>query len=130
MPQTPEEIVQASVDAYNAHDVEAYVACFAPAATFGHLGGRILLDSREAMNGFYAMQFSERPNIQCSVKQRSVMGPFVVDLQALSGEGMPAMEAMVVHEIREERIVKVWYSPISGGPPNHGSGAPHGTAAH
>jgi hypothetical protein len=39
---TPESVVQASIDAYNAHDVNAYIALFTPAATFGQLGGRIL----------------------------------------------------------------------------------------
>ncbi len=123
---SPEAVVQRNIDAYNAHDVAAYVATFTPAATFAQLGGRTLLDSREAMQGFYTQFFAARPTVQCTVKQRAVLGPFVVDLQQISDADQPGMqplEAMVISEVREGRITKVWYSPLSanphGGPPAH-----------
>ena len=56
----PEAVAEANVNAYNAHDLELYIATFAPAATFGQLGGRILLDSRDAMRGFYRQLFTAR----------------------------------------------------------------------
>ena len=121
---SPETIVQANIDAYNAHDLDAYIATFTPSATFGQLGGRILLDSRDAMAGFYKQFFEARPTVHCKIKQRSVLGPFVIDLQeiadeAISAQEQPAMQAMIISEIREGRISKVWYSPLSGGPPAH-----------
>ncbi len=121
---SPEAVVQANIDAYNAHDLDAYLATFTPAATFGSLGGRILLDSRDAMKGFYRQFFDARPTVHCEVKQRTVMGPFVIDLQSISSPdvaetGQPPMEAMVISEVRDGRITKVWYSPVSGGPPAH-----------
>ena len=117
---SPETVVQRSINAYNAHDVEAYIATFTPAATFGQLGGRILLDSRDAMKGFYQQMFAARPTVRCDIRQRSVMGPFVIDLQEISGEGQPGMQAMVLSEVREGRISKVWYSPLAAGsPPAH-----------
>lgn len=109
----PEAVVQASIDAYNAHDLDAYVAAFAPAATFGQLGGRILLDSRDAMQGFYRELFEARPTVRCEVKQRAVMGSFVIDLQEISGEDQPGMQAMVISEVRDGRIRAVWYSPLT-----------------
>lgn len=129
---TPEAVVQANIDAYNAHDLDAYIATFAPSATFGQLGGRILLDSRDAMKGFYRQFFDARPTVRCEIKQRSVMGPFVIDFQQISDPALtaagedtvpeskpPVMEALVISEVREGRISKVWYSPLSGGPPAH-----------
>ena len=121
---TAEIVVQTSVDAYNAHDLDGYIACFTPAATFGQLGGRVLLDSRDAMRGFYGQFFAERPNVHCTVRSRSVMGPFVIDLQEvgspeLADEAQAPMQAMVISEVREGRIAKVWYAPLSGGSPAH-----------
>ena len=121
---TPEVVVQASIDAYNAHDLDGYMACFIPAATFGQLGGRILLDSREAMRGFYGQFFAERPTVHCTIRSRSTMGPFVIDLQEigspeLAGEAQAPMQAMVISEVREGRIAKIWYAPLSGGSPAH-----------
>ncbi len=117
--QTPEETVQANIDAYNAHDVDALMATFSPAATFGQLGGRILLDGRAPMQGFYTQLFAARPTVRCQVKQRTVMGPFVVEMHEISGDDQPDMQAMFISEVREGQIVKVWYSPLSGAPPAH-----------
>ena len=116
---TPEAIVQANVDAYNAHDLDRYIATFTPSATFGQLGGRILLDSRDAMQGFYRQLFQDRPTVQCTVRSRTVIGPFVIDLQEISspelaGQGQPPMQAMVLSEVREGRIARIWYAPLSG----------------
>jgi hypothetical protein len=117
--QTPEEVAQANIDAYNAHDVNALIATFTPSATFGQLGGRILLDGRGPMQGYYSQLFEARPTVRCEVKQRTVMGPFVVELQEISGDDQPGMQAMLISEVREGQIVKVWYSPLAGGPPAH-----------
>ena len=119
---TPEEVVQRSIDAYNAHDLETYIAAFTPSATFGQLGGRTLLDSRDAMRGFYRQFFEARPTVRCAIKQRTVLGPFVIDLQeisdeAVSGENQPPMQAMMISEValsgEESRIARVWYAPLS-----------------
>ena len=117
--QTPEEVAQANVAAYNAHDVEALIETYSPAATFGQLGGRILLDGRGPMQGYYTQLFEARPTVRCEVKQRTVMGPFVVELQEISGDDQPGMQAMLLSEVRDGQIVKVWYSPLSGGHPAH-----------
>ena len=115
-PASPEAVLAANIAAYNAHDLEAYIATFAPAATFGQLGGRILLDSRDAMRGFYRQFFEARPTVRCEIKQRTVMGPFVVDLQEISDDTQPPMQAMVISEVTEGRISKVWYTPLPSTP--------------
>lgn len=122
-PRSAEATVQASIDAYNAHDADAYIAAFTPAATFGQLGGRVLLDSREAMRGFYQQFFTARPTVRCEIKQRTVMGAFVIDLHEISGDDQPPMQAMVIAEIAASdehgRIGKVWYAPLAASPHGH-----------
>ncbi len=34
-------------------------------------------------------------------------------------EGSAADEAMVISEVREGQIAKVWYAPTAGNPPSH-----------
>lgn len=116
---SPEAVLQTSLDAYNAHDLDAYIAAFTPAATFGQLGGRVLLDSRQAMQGFYREFFETRPTVRCEVRQRSVLGPYVVELQEISGQDQPPMQAMVISEVQDGRIAKVWYAPLSATPHGH-----------
>ncbi len=123
---TPEQVLTANIDAYNAHDLEAYLATFTPSATFGQLGGRTLLDSRDAMRGFYKQFFEARPSVRCEIRQRAVMGSFVVDLQEISdgaGAAQPPMRAMLISEVDpadpEGRIKRVWYSPVQAHPQAH-----------
>ncbi len=123
---TPEQVLTANLDAYNAHDLEAYLATFTPQATFGQLGGRTLLDSRDAMRGFYKQFFEARPSVRCAIRQRAVMGPFVIDLQEIADTAdakQPPMQAMLISEVDpadpEGRIKRVWYSPIQMHPDAH-----------
>ena len=116
---SPEAVLQTANAAYNAHDVDAYLATFTPAATFGQLGGRILLDSRQAMQGFYQEFFATRPTVSCEIRERSIMGSYVVELQEITGEGQAPMQAMVISEVQEGRIARVWYAPLGGSPHGH-----------
>ncbi len=110
---TPEETVQATLDAYNTHDPDAYLALFAPEATFGQLGGRVLLDGRESMRGFYTQFFQARPTVRCESVERAAVGPFVLDRQIVSGEGQPALEAVLLHEVRDGLVARIWYAPVT-----------------
>ncbi len=113
---TPEAIVQQSIDAYNAHDLNAYLACYAPAATFGQLGGRILLDGRDALANFYSGFFATQTTVHCTILQRSAIGPFVIDHQQVQSEGKPPLQAMMVTEVRDNLIHSVWYAPLTDAP--------------
>ena len=109
---SPAQVVEATVTAYNAHDLDAYLALFTPEATFGQLGGRVLLDSRESMRGFYSQFFAARPSVRCESIERAAVGPFVLDRQVVSGEGQPALEAVLLHEVRGGLITCIWYAPF------------------
>ncbi len=109
---SPLETVEATVAAYNAHDLDAYLALFTPEATFGQLGGRVLLDSREAMRGFYSQFFAARTSVQCESIERTAVGPFVLDRQVVSGGGQPALEAVLLHEVRGGLVTRIWYAPF------------------
>ncbi len=115
-PSSPEAVVQQSIDAYNAHDLDAYIACWAPDATLGQIGGRVLLDGRDALTNFYSGFFATQTTVRLTVKQRSVIGPFVVEHHEVQSEGKPPLEAMMVTEVRDNLIRAVWYSPLTDAP--------------
>ena len=120
--ETPEQVLEASLVAYNAHDLAAYIATFAPQATFGQLGGRTLLDGRDRMEAFFKDFFADQPSVRCEIAQRAIIGPFVVEHQVVSNpeasaQGRPPLETIVISEVRDGHIAKVWYAPVAGGPP-------------
>lgn len=114
--RTPEETLQANVEAYNAHDLDAFLATYAPDARFCKLDGTVLLSDRNIMGAYYKQFFEQSPNVRCEIPQRAVMGPFVIDHQRIvldaSAETPRGMDAMVISEVRDGFIVRCTYSPL------------------
>ncbi|TKR30159.1 MBL fold metallo-hydrolase [Luteimonas gilva] len=110
----PEKVVQAQLDAYNAHDLDTFVSCYAEGVAIHNLssdkpprkGLRTLREDylflKEAPKAYRA----ERAN-------RIVSGPIVVDHELIRGlppeRGVP--EAIAVYEVRDGKILNVWFPP-------------------
>jgi putative hydrolase of HD superfamily len=109
--RTPEQTVQANVDAYNAGDIAAFAATYAPEAKFCKVDGTVLLAGREAIGAFHKKFFTGSAPAKCVIEQHVVMGPFVVDHQHITVEGRD-MHVMLISEVRDGLIVRASYSPI------------------
>jgi hypothetical protein len=108
--------VQAQLEAYNAHDVDAFVACCAPRVKMFDAAGVLLVDGGEAARARYARLFASSPQLRAEVRQRTRIGTpqawYVVDFERLSGREEPgsprAFEVLVlyagsgslIHEVR------------------------------
>ncbi len=110
--RTPEETVQANLDAYNAKDIAAFTASYSTEAKFCKIDGTVLLADREAIAAFHQKFFVGNPGAHCQILQHVVMGPFVVDHQQITVEGRPPMNVMLVSEVRDGLIVRASYSPL------------------
>jgi hypothetical protein len=76
------DVATAQVDAYNAHDINRFLACYAPDAVIEYGTGRILMRGREAMSSFYGKLFTESPALRCEIQQRIRVGSYAVDEEA------------------------------------------------
>jgi hypothetical protein len=110
--RTPEETVNANIEAYNARDIAAFIATYAPDAKFCKLDGTVLLADRAAIEGFHKPMFETVPSGRCAIPQRVVMGDFVVDHEHLTMDGRPDMHVMLISEVRDGLIVRASYSPL------------------
>lgn len=104
-----EQAVQAQLDAYNAHDVEAFVATYAEDARIYVFPNREWMAGRERIREVYGQLFSSTPEIHAEVAQRIVQGARVVDHEHLSGlpNGATA-SAVAIYEVRDGLITHVW----------------------
>jgi hypothetical protein len=107
---TPEALVQAQLDAYNAHDLQAFVACYSddikiyrPPATEPALAGKA------AFADFYATQRFNLPGLQAQVLNRMVLGNKVIDHERITGLGDAPLEAAAVYEVTGGMISTVWF---------------------
>jgi uncharacterized protein (TIGR02246 family) len=106
---TPEALVAAQIEAYNAHDAERFAAVYADNLQLFDLGGELFLFGRDALRERYALLFAAAPHIAVTIEKRIVVGNVVVDEERITGtkSGRPA-HAAVIYEIAHGKIGRVW----------------------
>lgn len=106
---SPEALVQAQVDAYNAQDMDAFLARFDPAAEFIRWGGGVEHRGHAAFRERYGELWRRAPALKARILNRIVMGRFVVDHEQLlnhpDGDRPPLV---VIYETEGDRIRRFW----------------------
>jgi hypothetical protein len=106
----PEAIVQAQVDAYNAHDVEAFVETYTNDAQLFEHPAKLLASGSAQLRERYTARFKE-PNLHAVIVERIVMGNIVVDHEKVTRtfpEGSGVLEAVAIYQVESGRIAKAW----------------------
>jgi uncharacterized protein (TIGR02246 family) len=71
--------VQAQLEAYNAHDLEAFLACYADDAVIRNADGQVLMRGREEISARYSGLFGTHPDVLARVPTRIRAGEWTVD---------------------------------------------------
>lgn len=117
MPNLPSQpVIQAQLDAYNRHDAEAFAATYAPDAEIVELAtGALLAKGTAAIRTHYAGRFLANPKLRAELLSRVLQGPFVLDqeritgvLTAPGGPERPALTAVVIYEVKNDKIARAW----------------------
>jgi hypothetical protein len=106
----PEALIQKQVDAYNAHDLEAFVACYGPAIEFRTMDGNVgpekgLPPLRKA----YADLFKRFPGLKVKILKRISQGVFVIDQEQAEGMGPNPITVTAIYETAQGKIIRVWF---------------------
>ncbi len=108
--ETPAELVQRQVDAYNAHDLEAFAACYAEGVEFLELAGHRIGDpGLAALRKDYDALFRKNPKLRVRILNRIIQGSYVIDQERVEGVGAEPMTATAIYEVAKGKIVKVWF---------------------
>jgi uncharacterized protein (TIGR02246 family) len=105
----PEALVAHQIEAYNAHDAEAFAAVYAADMQLFDLGGELFLFGRDALRERYAMLFANAPNIHVEIVKRIVVGDVVMDEERIThtASGIDA-HVGVIYEATAGAISRVW----------------------
>jgi hypothetical protein len=106
----PEAIVQAQLEAYNAHDIDAFLATYADDAQIFEHPAKLLAAGPAQLRERYTARFQE-PNLRAVVAKRIVMGNMVIDHERVTRtfpEGPGMLEAIAIYEVQSGKIAKVW----------------------
>lgn len=109
---TAEATVQAQLDAYNARDIEAYLAVFADdAKAYNFPGLECTIDGIEAMRRVYQTVFDESPQLHCQLVNRIVMDNKVFDHEHVTGRrGVDFLELVAIYEVMDGKIQTVYFA--------------------
>ncbi|NHQ85028.1 SnoaL-like domain-containing protein [Iodobacter sp. HSC-16F04] len=109
---SPADVIQRQLDAYNAKDVDAWLATYAADAQQFALHGGLLAAGHAAIRSRVLIRFAE-PDLHAELLQRTVMGPVVVDYERITRnfpEGKGTVEMLCVYEVADGLIQKASFA--------------------
>ncbi len=106
--ETPEEIVQRQVNAYNARDIEAFMDTYAEDIKIYKFPNELSMDSKDEMRKRYEPMFEKYDNLYCGIKNRIVLKDNVIDREyVIRGDGFS--EVIAVYKVKDGKISKVTF---------------------
>jgi hypothetical protein len=103
--------VERQVDAYNAHDLDAFVGCYADNVIISDSRGAVLLAGRKAMLEEFSALFASSPELHANVVGRLNTGACVVLHERIEGYGGDPIDGIMVYHVADNVIDHaVWFT--------------------
>ena len=107
---TPVDVVQRQLEAYNAHDLAAFMATYSDAIRLYRLPNAApAFESKAAMADFYGQHRFSIPALRAEIVNRMVLGNKVVDHERVHGLPDGVIEAVAIYEVVDGLIQNVWF---------------------
>lgn len=105
---TPADIAQGQLDAYNAQDLDGYMAYFAEDCVVADFNGAITMRGAPEIRARYAKTFADFPKNHARLVHRIVIGEKVIDHEdVVRGPEGPRFEVAAIYTTREGKIQRV-----------------------
>lgn len=97
-------------EAYNRHDLEAFLACFSDDFRSWRIPAETpSVQGKPALAAFYAEHRFNNPKLKAELISRTVVGNKVFDHELIHGLGEQPLENMAVFEVCEGLIQSAWF---------------------
>ncbi|WP_188705964.1 nuclear transport factor 2 family protein [Silvimonas iriomotensis] len=108
--RSPEDVVQAQLDAYNAHDTDRFVACYAEdVRVAGWPSNETRMEGRYALAAFYRLHRFNRPELKADLQNRIVFGNTVIDHEIITGLEHHTVTAVAIYRVDNNLISSVHF---------------------
>lgn len=105
---TAEAIVQRQLEAYNAHDIEAFMATYAPDCVISDLNGDVTQKGADEIRARYSAMFAQYPENRARLVNRMILADVVIDHEeVVRGPNGPQLEAIAIYSVKNGRIARV-----------------------
>ena len=104
------DVIDRLLVALNAHDVDAFLACYAQDATIENGHDEVLVRGHDELRSRYGPMFEQLPDVRVEALMRTEVGEFVVQEELVNGRGEPERH-VAVYLVRDglvarERLLK------------------------
>lgn len=106
--QDPETIVQKQLEAYNARDINGFLATYAKNVQMFDLSTKTTTEGQAKMREGYSGFFESTTDLNCEIKNRIVIGNVVIDEEFITMNGN-YFSAIAVYEVENGKIAKVTF---------------------
>lgn len=101
-------LVQRQLDAYNAQDIEAFCACYAPDAVLAGFNDAVTHAGMDAVRQRHAALFAAFPQNRASLLNRIDLGSVVIDHEDVQrAPGGDRFQVAAIYTLREGLIARV-----------------------
>jgi hypothetical protein len=97
------DVVDRVLMALNAHDVDAFVSCYADDATIEDGHDDVFVRGHDELRTRYGPMFEQLPDVRVEALTRTDVGEFVVQEEVVTGRGEPERH-VAVYLVRDGRI--------------------------
>lgn len=115
-PSPEATLVQRQLDAYNAHDLDGFLATYSPEIEIFDINDAASpqMAGIPAMREVYGGMFASMPGLRCDLGNRIADGAFVIDHEicAMGAPGDPPERAIAIYQVEENLIRRVWFAPV------------------
>ncbi|WP_299256642.1 nuclear transport factor 2 family protein [uncultured Aquimarina sp.] len=105
---SPEYVVQKQLDAYNARNIEGFLATYSDQVQVYNYPNKLTYEGKEKMKSMYAPFFDKTPDLHCKIKNRIVHGNKVIDEELVLINGNE-IKAVAIYEVKNGKISKVTF---------------------
>lgn len=99
--------VQAQLEAYNARDLERFIACYTADVVIEDGAGNLLMQGHDAMRQRYGPMFAANPDLHCRIVSRIRINDYVVDEERITGRGPDEVHAVAIYRVAGDLIAHV-----------------------
>ncbi len=104
---TPTEIVQKQLDAYNAHDIDAFLATYTPDAKLCDFpSGEVWIQGHAQIRERYTKIFENKAHVDLA--SRIANGNYVIDHEAVKTVNED-FHAVAIYHVTDTLIDQVWF---------------------
>jgi hypothetical protein len=104
--ESSEDAVERQVRAYNAHDLDEFIACYAETAVVEDADGRAIMNGREEMREQYGSLFAAMPSLQADIVSRMRVGSYIVDEEYVTGKPDGDLHAIAIYRLDEDGLIE------------------------